>query len=186
MRGIDELVASIPDPELASVEVSVDLPNIVTVNVTERQPVIQWQQDGGYAWIDETGTAFRPRGEAQGLIVVQALGPPPAIIVLEEDPLVPPPFISEVAVSGIMALVPFIPAGTPILYDPVTGLSWTDNRGWQAVFGSGENMEVKAHIYQAMVNWLTQRGTRPILINVAYPDAPFYRVEQVDLQVEEQ
>ena len=31
-------------PELASVKVTVDFPNIVTVNVAERQPVIQWQQ----------------------------------------------------------------------------------------------------------------------------------------------
>jgi hypothetical protein len=173
-------------PELASVEVTVDLPNLVTVKVTERQPVIQWQQDGGYAWIDETGTAFRPRGEAQGLIVVQALGTPPAITLLEEDPLVPPPFITEETVKALVALSPHVPPGTPILYDPVTGLSWTDSRGWQAVFGSGNDMEVKARVYRAMVDWLTQRGIRPILINVAYPDAPFYRVEQVEVQVEEQ
>jgi len=167
-------------PELASVTVTVDFPNIVTVNVTERQPVLQWQQDGGFTWIDETGTAFRPRGEAQGLIVVQALGAPPAITVLEEDPLVPPPFISEKTVKGIIALAPFIPAGTPILYDPVNGLSWTDSRGWQTILGAGgEGMEVKVRVYQAMVDWLTQRDIRPILINVAYPDAPFYRVEQV-------
>jgi hypothetical protein len=174
-------------PELASVEVTVDFPNIVTVNVIERQPVIQWQQDGGYAWVDETGTAFRPRGEAQGLIVLQALGAPPVITVLEPDPLVPAPFISDDTVKAIMALAPFVPAGTPILYDPATGLSWTDGRGWQAVFGTGGNdMEVKVRVYQAMVDWLSQRGIRPILINVAYPDAPFYRVEQVEVQVEEQ
>ena len=174
-------------PELASVKVTVDFPNIVTVNVAERQPVIQWQQDGGYAWIDETGTAFRPRGEAQGLIVVQALGAPPIITPLEQDPLVPSPFISAETVSGLVALAPHVPAGTPILYDPITGLSWTDIRGWQAVLGAGgDDMEVKVRVYQAMVDWLTQRGIRPILINVAYPDAPFYRVGQVEAQVEEQ
>ena len=174
-------------PELASVEVSFDLPNLVSVKVTERQPVIQWQQEGGYTWIDETGTAFLPRGEAPGLIVVQALGTPPAMTILEEDPLVPPPFISVDTVKALMAVAPYVPAGTPILYDPATGLSWTDSRGWQAVFGNGGgNVENKARVYQAMVDWLTQRGIRPILINVAYPDAPFYRVEQVQVQAEEQ
>lgn len=173
-------------PELASVEVSVDFPNIVTVNVTERKPVVLWQQDGGYAWVDETGTAFRPRGEAPGLIVVQALGAPPVITVLEPDPLVPPPFISDDTVKALMALAPFVPAGAPILYDPATGFSWTDSRGWQAIFGTGgDNVDVKVRVYQAMVDWLTQRGIRPILINVAYPDAPFYRAEQVEVQVEE-
>jgi len=172
-------------PELASVKVAIDLPNIVSVGVTERQPVIQWQQDDGYTWIDETGTAFRPRGEAQGLIVVQALGAPPTISAPEEDSLTPAPFISEETVKALTALAPHLPAGTPILYHPVTGLSWTDERGWQAVFGSGgDDVEAKVLVYTAMIDWLTQRGIRPILINVAYPDAPFYRVEQVEVEVE--
>jgi hypothetical protein len=55
------------------------------------------------------------------------------------------------------------------------------------VFGtSGDDVEAKALVYQAMVDWLSQRGIRPILISVAYPNAPFYRVEQVEVQVEEQ
>ena len=171
-------------PELASVKVTIDLPNIVTVDVTERQPVIQWQQDGSYTWIDETGTAFRPRGEAQGLIVVQALDAPPAMSAPEENPLVPAPFIPEGTVKALMALAPHVPAGTPILYHPVTGLSWTDARGWQAVFGTGgDDVKAKVLVYQAMIDWLTQRGIRPILINVAYPDAPFYRVEQIEAEV---
>ena len=172
-------------PELASVEVTVDLPNIVTINVTERQPAILWQQDGSYTWVDATGTAFRPRGEAQGLIVVQALGAPPMLNALEDDPLRPPPFIPEETVKALIALAPHVPAGTPILYHPVTGLSWTDGRGWQAVFGtSGDNAETKIRVYQAMVDWLSQRGIRPILINVAYPNAPFYRMEQAEIEVE--
>ena len=134
-------------PELAAVEVDISLPNIVTVNVTERQPVIMWQQDGGYTWIDETGTAFRPRGEAPGLIVVQALNAPPAfskpmpldsqageaapaeqepVSTSEDQTLEPAPFISVETVKALVALAPHVPPGTPILYDPATGLSWTE------------------------------------------------------------
>lgn len=173
-------------PELASVEVSIDLPNIVSVHVTERQPIIQWQQEGSYAWIDETGTAFRPRGEAQGLITVQALQPPPALNLPSDDPLAPTPFISQETVAALKALAPYVPAGTSILYDPSSGLSWTDARGWQAVFGmSGDDVKGKVRVYQAMVDWLTQRGIRPNLINVAYPSAPFYRTGQAEAQTEE-
>jgi len=190
-------------PELASAEVTISLPNIVTVNVTERQPVILWRQEGGYTWVDETGTAFRPRGEAQGLIVVQALGAPPAmstpvpslpdpdgteqaqVSIPKEESLTPAPFIPEETVKAITALAPFVPPGIPILYHPATGLSWTDGRGWQAAFGtSGDDVEVKIRTYQAMVDWLSQHGIRPILINVAYPNAPFYRVEQVETDTE--
>lgn len=173
-------------PELASVEVRVDLPNLVSVHVTERQPVIQWQQEGSYAWIDETGTAFRPRGEAQGLIFVQALAAPPALNLPVEDPLAPARFIPLETVEALTALAPHVPPGTPILYDPASGLSWTDARGWQAAFGmGGENVEMKVRVYQALVDWLIQRGIRPTLINVAYPSAPFYRTGQGEARAEE-
>jgi len=172
-------------PEIASVSVSVELPNIVTVNVTERQPVIQWQQEGVYTWIDESGVAFRPRGEAPGLIIVQASATPPALPSFDDDPLSPAPFITAEMVKAFEALAPYVPQGIPIQYDSVIGLSWNDGRGWQAVFGFGsEHVEMKALAYQAMVDWLTQKGIRPILINVAYPDAPFYRVQQVETQTD--
>jgi len=175
-------------PELASVTASISLPNLVAVHVTERQPVILWQQDGGFTWIDATGVAFRPRGEAPGLVVVQALAAPPApppAPAPEPGALAPPAFISAETVNAILTLAPFVPAGTPILYDPMAGLSWNDGRGWQAVFGSGAgDMPIKARVYQALVDNLSGRGIRPVLINVAYPNAPFYRLEQAEVQDE--
>ena len=57
-------------PELLSAQVKVYLPNHVYITVSERQPVILWQQDGGYTWIDATGVAFRPRGAVTGLVPV--------------------------------------------------------------------------------------------------------------------
>jgi cell division protein FtsQ len=181
-------------PELASVTASVSLPNLVTVNVAERQPVILWQQDGSFTWIDATGVAFRPRGEAPGLVVVRASSAPPAQPAPEPGALAPQPYISAETVAAILTLAPYVPPGTPILYDPLAGLGWNDGRGWQAVFGSGAgDMPVKARVYQALVDNLSGRGIRPVLINVAYPNAPFYRLEQAEvrdeaaeLEVEEQ
>lgn len=166
-------------PELASVEVSISLPNIVTLHVTERQPLIQWQQEDVYTWVDESGTAFRPRGEVPGLILVQALGSPPALSTPDDGSLAPAPLITVEMVRAFKALAAYVPPGTPITYDPTTGLSWRDGRGWQAIFGFGEeDMAAKALVYQSIVDWLTQSGIRPVLINVAYLDAPFYRLEQ--------
>lgn len=166
-------------PELASVKVTIALPNIVTINVTERQPIIQWQQDSGYTWVDEDGVAFRPRGEVPGLITVQAMGTPPVLSTSADNSSAPTPFITSETVKALQTLAPYVPAGTPIVYDPATGLSWNDGRGWKAVFGfGGEDIAMKVQVYQAMVDWVTQHGVRPVLINVTYPDAPFYRVDQ--------
>jgi len=79
-------------PELVFVDVTVSLPNLVSVKVVERHPVVRWEQGGSYTWISEDGIAFRPRGEIAELISVAAVsGPNGAASV--SDPLNPVPFI---------------------------------------------------------------------------------------------
>ena len=93
-------------PELLSAQVKVYVPNHVYITVGERQPVILWQQDGGYTWIDATGVAFRPRGAVTGLIPVQGLVTPPIGTPAPDDPLAPPPYIQKELVDAILALAP--------------------------------------------------------------------------------
>jgi cell division protein FtsQ len=166
-------------PELASVRVRLGLPNVVSVELTERQPVILWQQGGGFTWIDEKGVAFRPRGAADGLIPVVALAAPAAGQPSANDPLSPVPFISAEIVKAVKTLAPSAPSGTPLLYDPRSGLGWADSRGWQVFFGSdGQDTALKLQVYQSLVTSLAGRGTYPVFISVQYPSAPFYRMSQ--------
>jgi hypothetical protein len=178
--------------ELASAQVEAHLPNHVNVIVSERQPVILWQQDGGYTWIDSTGVAFRPRGLVAGLIFVNGLGAPSAIIASTVDPLNPTPFIQKETVDplnptpfiqkelvdAIIVLAPNVPKDSAMIFDPNYGLGWKDNRGWNAFFGTSgmQDMRLKAVVYQAVVNDLLERGKTPAFISVAYPEAPFYRM----------
>ncbi|MEW6284642.1 MAG: FtsQ-type POTRA domain-containing protein [Chloroflexota bacterium] len=166
-------------PEFVSVRVSVSLPNLISVSVTERQPLIRWEQGGGYTWIAEDGVAFRPRGELDGLISVVALSAPPAQEANASDPLTPAPFISAEMIRALKALAAHVPAGTPILYERESGFGWNDPRGWRVYFGvSAGDVELKVRVYEAMVNALTQKGIRPALVNVVYPTAPYYRLSE--------
>ena len=165
-------------PELVSVKVDVSLPNLVTVNVTERQPIIRWEQGGGYTWVAQDGVAFKPRGEMSGLIPVLALSAPP-VDGIAVDPLNPAPFISAEMVEALKGLAGHVPAGVPILYEAGMGFGWDDPRGWRVYFGTkASDVELKVRVYESMVNSLTQRGIRPALINVMYPTAPYYRMNQ--------
>ncbi|NJC96420.1 MAG: hypothetical protein C3F07_08540 [Anaerolineales bacterium] len=165
-------------PVLASVKVDVSLPNLVSVKVVERQPVIRWEQGGGYTWISEDGVAFKPRGEMSGLISVLALSAPP-VEGGGSDPLTPTPFISTEMVQALLGLVGHVPQGTQILYDGNLGFGWNDPRGWRVYFGtSARDIQLKMRVYESMVSSLTQRGIRPALINVTYPTAPYYRLTQ--------
>ncbi len=166
-------------PEITSAKVSVELPNKVIATITERQPVIRWEQDGAYAWVDAEGVAFRPRGEMGGLVVVSASGSPPAGLKSESDALAPVPFVSAQVIESIRLLAPNVPQGSVLLYNPKFGMGWVDARGWTVWFGSkAEQTDVKLRVYSALVASLAQRGITPSFINVAYPGAPYYRVGQ--------
>ncbi|MBV6449600.1 MAG: Cell division protein FtsQ [Anaerolineales bacterium] len=165
-------------PEVASVHVSASLPNLLTVHVIERKPVIRWEQGGGYTWIAEDGVALRPRGEMIGLISVSAESAPP-VIGSGTDPLTPTPFISVEMVEALKGLGWHVPPGAVILYNEEFGFGWNDPRGWRAYFGTtASDVELKMRVYEQMVSSLTQRGIRPALINVTYPTAPYYRMNQ--------
>jgi hypothetical protein len=166
-------------PELVSVKVNVSLPNEVTVNVTERQPLIRWEQGGGYTWISEDGVAFRPRGEMSELISVVALSAPPVEGTGTNNPSNPAPFISSEMVQALKGLAGHVPPGVPVLYDGEMGFGWNDPRGWRVYFGTkASDVELKVRVYESMVGSLSQRGIRPALINVMYPTAPYYRMAQ--------
>jgi cell division protein FtsQ len=166
-------------PDLESVRVSIGFPNTIIVDVVERKPVLLWQQGGGFTWIDVNGVAFRPRGEAAGLIAVSALAAPPAPAGVSADPLSPLPFIPTDLVQAIQTIAPDVPPGTLIEYDPTYGLGWTDSRGWQVFFGnSARDMPVKLQVYKSLVDSLLSQGVTPTFISVQYANAPYYRISQ--------
>ncbi len=167
-------------PGLANAKVSVTLPNTLTVTVEERQPALIWQQDGKAAWIDAEGIAFRATTQVDGLIVVTALGPPPAPVIEKSraTELTPPPYIAPEIVTALQSLVTHVPAGTPIIYDPETGLGWTDPRGWTVQLGDiTEEIGLKLRIYETMVAWFEENRIYPAIVNLEYPHAPYYRME---------
>jgi cell division septal protein FtsQ len=166
-------------PDLALVQVKVYLPNHVYVTVSERMPVIFWQQDNGYTWIDAEGVAFRPSGIVEGLVPVIGLTTPPAGAVPEEGSLLPQPYMQKELVKAILVLAPNVPADSTMIFDPASGLGWTDSRGWKVFFGTGmQDMPLKIRVYQSLVASLVERGITPEFISVAYADAPYYRASK--------
>ncbi len=164
-------------PEIAAASVTVRWPDRLIVTLQEREPLIRWEQEGAYAWVDDQGVIFRPRGEAEGLIVVRASGRPPAGPSSGSDPWSPPPFLSPQLVETIRLLAPHVPPGSTLLYDPKYGLGWADPRGWTVWFGERpDQVDLQLRVYAALVESIRQRDIAPSLINVTYPSAPYYRV----------
>ncbi len=169
--------------EVDFAEAVVYFPNKVWIRMTERSPIIRWQQGEVYTWIDGSGVAFQPHGQVDGLIYIQAATTPPAGISNGEDPLNPAPYMAPELVEVIRTLAPHLPDGTPMQYQPQHGLGWTDSRGWEVYFGhSARNLALKLHIYYSLVDSLIGRGIYPSFISVEYPDAPYYRAADPDAE----
>lgn len=175
-------------PEIETIEVKITIPNQIHVHISERTPVIAWQnQDGSVNWIDVHGYKFPMRGQIENLITITASGDPPILMVEEANPAdpeslapieKPKEFIPALMVKAITELVALAPQGSAITYDPNYGIGWNDPRNWKVYFGENtENISTKLMIYQAIVEKLTLEGIQPTMISVEYLEAPFYRTQ---------
>ena len=182
-------------PELAKISIKLNLPASVKVVVTEREPIIDWTQDGNETWVDAEGVSFPARGEpGKPLLKVEGHGTPPSseqavsadnLQALPESQAVAATTITSTLklspdlVSAIMALGEKVPADTLLVYDSVRGLGWNDPKGWEVFFGSeDQDMQMKLTVYQALVDRLESEGIQPALISVEYVHAPYYRMER--------
>jgi cell division protein FtsQ len=162
--------------DLESVKVNVSFPNRITVEVVERTPVLAWYQNGVLTWIDASGIAFMPRGEVPGLVLVAANDSPTQI---PPDPALPfyaQKFIAPEMIQALSVLARDVPAGMPMIFDPIYGMGWQDPRGWTVYFGQdSKDIPIKIVVYQAIVDSLILKGVQPSLISVEYLNAPFYK-----------
>jgi cell division protein FtsQ len=181
-------------PSISKVKVSAGLPASLTIKVTERKPLIAWQQAAGTLWIDADGVMFVPRGEVEIPMTVIAAGDPPAAVSLipetaeeiaaanEEnmkDPASAMPRTTPEFVEGLFSLVDYVPEGSFLSYDPQFGLGWRDPQGWLVYFGKDiSNIDLKLAEYETIVAELQAKNLRPALISLEYLHAPFYRLEQ--------
>lgn len=145
-------------------------PDMITVQVEERQPALLWSEAGKDIWIDLQGRAMPVRADIPGLlrVTVDAGG--------FEGPLTAGQELDQDTVLGALQMQEILPDGTDLDYNPIHGLGWTNHRGWQIWVGSGIGMSEKIRIYEFLFDNLVARGIEVEELNIANPDAPFYRV----------
>ena len=159
-------------------DVAVELgwpPNLVTIHLQERQPAIIWSESGNETWIDIQGRVMPARAAMPDVlrinVMVDAFDGPAATLTdlrnLDKD-----------LVLGALRLGEFLPAGAHLDYDSINGLGWTNERGWQIWMGidTAAGMSEKIKAYQAYIDNLDSRGIEVSELNIANPDAPFYRL----------
>jgi cell division protein FtsQ len=167
-------------PEFRSVEVSLRLPNKVTIQVEERKPIFVWKQDERTLLVDAEGVAFPLRSENASLpkLVVEASTFPQPIQPELQNEL-REPLLPIDLVSGILSISAQIPDGAVLFYDGERGLGWRDPRGWTVYVGESKDLGLKMKIYELMVKKIIKKEEqKPVLISIEYVHAPYYRLER--------
>lgn len=188
-------------PELAEISVHVSLPAKVLVQVTERQPVLSWNQNGIEVWVDAEGVAFLPRGDPGVLMHVEGQGETPAAIAGAAVPVanvifpgsgtIPrkagdsdakpsePERLPADLVQAILTLGNQVSADIKLVFDSAYGLGWQDPLGWEVYFGlQTSDIEERLVVYQGVVDYLTDHGLQPELVSVEFLHAPYFRMER--------
>lgn len=155
-------------PGIAGAVVSVQWPNVVTIVVTERIPVVTWIENERTWWVDADGNRFRARGDLPGLLPI-TVDDSKGKSNTPEGQAVP-----AAAIHGALQLRELRPNIEALHYDSLHGLSYQDGRGWRGYFGVGTDMPQKLAVYERLTEDLTGRGIYPKKISVENLGAPYY------------
>jgi hypothetical protein len=171
---------------LTNIKVKANFPSNVIITVSERIPVIAWEQGDATFWIDAEGYVFSPRGEAAIPLTVMSEDAPPILQtsnetsqVQDEEALVQPERVKTDIMQAAQKLSEQLGTGAVIVYSAEQGLGWSDPRGWKVFIGSSlNNIDAKVKVYRTLVDKVLAQGEQPIVFSVEFLDAPYYRLEQ--------
>jgi hypothetical protein len=146
-----------------------------------------WQVAGQRYWVDEGGGLHEVRGAAA---VAQSAsgdegesGPAPGephLLIVDLRPTLPDGVDPE-ALAGAQQLVRLLPEVRTLEYVPDTGLRLWHPRGWQVLLGTGEDMSKKVGVLRAMeVEFAGDDVVQPTLVDLRFPDSPYYRLPETD------
>lgn len=158
-------------PSIADARVTIGWPpNLITITIEEREPALIWEQNGVAFWIDVQGNLMDMREERPDLVRI-----------VVDDPFVEGPLgdvngLDSEIVFGILQLHDLRPDILSWRYDPVKGLGWRNDNGWDVWFGIGTHMDEKIAIYERLASDIIARGIQPGELNIVNVDAPYYTV----------
>ncbi len=152
-------------PGITSALVSLEWPNVVSIQVTESEPIALWKQNGQTFWIDDNGRLIPARATSNRLLLIESESDEP----VEEDS-----FVAKEVLAGALLLRELRSNIDRLFYEPGNGLSYQDGRGWRAYFGGGSNMEQKLAVYETIVEDLIERAVHPAYISVRNEAKPYY------------
>ena len=141
-------------------------PDMVQIIVTEREPALIWEQSSR-VWVDVNGIVMKQYEDRPDLLRV--------VVPNSDEPLGNDSRIPRSIVDGALYLERHDPRINVLLYDSFKGLGYHENDGWTVWFGTGEDMDMKLLVYNALIAEIRD-SVQPGEIYVMDPDHVYYTV----------
>lgn len=163
-RAVERALMQIP--EVKSARVTVRLPNDVTMEIVERQPMGVWQRGETAYWVDSEGVLIRVRASIPEL---------PSVRDLDAGTLTLGQRAPANAFAAFVALRAAMPDSPRALeWSSARGIAFTDERGWKIYLGTADDMPGKIAILRALVAQLVAQNARIRFIDLG-KGTPYYQ-----------
>ena len=165
-RRLEDILQT--DPAIGKAHVQARLPNVISVRVEEREPVVVWAGAERPVLTDRTGLALRDEARPLPTIyapegpVIEAGGRIDGDIVRMGQSLAP-----RLEALGLM--------GARLEYRPASGMSIVAPGSPRIALGFPEDLEAKLAAYSAIRAHLEQTRTPADLIDVRFLQRPYFR-----------
>lgn len=156
---------------IKSARVRCSLPARVTIEVTERRPVILWRVEaqGNDWWLDEEGVVLPYHGIVNDTVFVVDSSDRQ----LKAGDRVQP----EGIVDSVQKLASSLPEVSIFFYQPDRGLSFaqdTEYGSWPVYIGDSRDLVRKIQVLQALTDFFVEHKMRPTYVDVRWADYPVF------------
>ena len=166
IRPDDVEARLLSEPTIKQADVSVRLPNRVTIRIVEREPLAVWQSNAESYFVDTEGVLFRLRGDASDALVIRDMRGIPAQPGMQVDPE---------AVRTVLELHALLPERRAFDWRPAAGVSFFAEGGWEVRFGDRHDLAWKVAVYRTFAETIAAEGNVAFL-DLTVPERPFYQV----------
>lgn len=159
--------------DIYDADVVIDFPAKMSIGLTERVPVVEWDFGGSRFWIDKDGMVLSESRSQENTIHVYADSYPGAPSQQDREL---PLYFSRDTLQTIITMGSYVPEGEPLLYTYKNGFGWDTEDGWRIFFGKTDSdIEEKMRMQESLTRYFHENEIQPIFVSLEFKDAPYYR-----------
>jgi len=142
-------------------------PNLITLKIQERQPVLVWQTRSQTYWADAEGVLFPARARLSDLPTINASGPLP----IQGEP----PRLDSEWVTLAQVLANEWPDVKTLDYAPTTGLSFAHPRAGRVLIGDLKDLPAKLAVLRSLLRHFETHKIQVEYVDLRLPQQPYYK-----------